>query len=469
MIHKTTVEELNEFTRNEIIKEVGITLLQSADDYALNSPLEMRLMNSSTNAIANFRTRALKSYDKGEFITDIPCDLQPFIDRESCMYGNERNYHNSRVKYLNQMLDVAAKDPVYLKKCEQTLLNFFMKNMRLAMYSSEKSLSNAWLQTLQMETNLADLYTMLSVKRLGYGNYISGIEDNGRIYSKKIGNLNNSESMLYFDKIHSHAVTFMPLEPAPLQQLIPDNAAWAENRERLEDFTNENNGVMGFHMLETGIENKHFHSSMPHEIRINDKSIKNIVIKDIPPDNIYFRTTYSDDSISIGAMSRPYEGFSLALVSDMFSNLILNNFISTFSAQFLFDLAGCAARDMFICLEKDKYYSTTEVRARSEKMRRQGTLNERVIWLPRFKVNLHGRNMDNDYLTEQVIKLSPSHVSGHPRKCENPNPKQIALAQSVGVVLSTGFTYVREHDRDGSEEFRRVYKSKSAMSLIFGQ
>jgi len=69
---------------------------------------------------------------------------------------------------------------------------------------------------------------------------------------------------------------------------------------------------------------------------------------------------------------------------------------------------------------------------------------------------------------EKVLSLSPCHVSGHPRRVSNPNPEQLELARRLGVVVPEGYTYVREHDRSGSSEFRRLYKSRSAMEVMFG-
>lgn len=461
-------EELNKEIRNKIAEEVALKLLLNAG-LTNRSKLDDILIESSHNIIANFKIKALKSYNKTEFEDKIPKELRSCLDRDFVMIPyNEVAYHEGRVNYLKNLSKVIEKDPAILKGYEQFLLKFFYENIVFS-HGPPNTFSNAWLQTQQLEANIADLYTLLSTKMFGFDRYITGLDYDGKIYSKPTPKLPIYNAAEFYHKFHSHAPVLLSSDPEPFQDLIPNNVFWASNPKRLEDYFSESNGKIGNDMLRIGHENKHFHSSLPHQILIKDKNIKDIIVKDDPPNNIYFSTIFSDGTISVGTMSSPYEnGKVINFVSDLFSNFILENIVNTLSSYFLFDLVGCIARDMFVCIEKDKFYDTQEVRAKSEKIKKKKDIREKVIWLPRFKLNFINRPTDVNYITEQIIKLSPAHVSGHPRKCQNPSQKQLDLAARVGMPIPPGHTYIKEHDRSGSREFTRLYKSRSALNLLYG-
>lgn len=459
-------EELEKGTRDSIAMGIRLNLYSEAGPSA-HVTLDHILAESSTNIITNFKTKAINSYDKAEFIGDIPKELAVFLEKDPAMApGSEVDYHKGRMDYLRSLSRAIEKDPAILKSYEQFLLKFFYDKIVFTT-PSKGNLANAWLQALQLENNVSDIYTLLSAKKFGFDRYITGIGFDGKIYSKPLGKVDIGQ---FYTDFHSHAPVLLSMDPEPFQDLIPNGADWASNPERLKDYSSENNGILGNEMLRVGQQNKHFHSSMPHQVIIKDRNIKNMIVKDDPPKNIYFSTVFSDGTVSVGSMSTPYEnGVFMNFLSDLFSGFVLDNVVDTPSTYFLFDLAGCIARDMFICEEKSKFYSVQEVRAKSGKVKEKKGIQEKVIWLPRFKVNLLGGPKDIGYLTEQLVKLSPSHVSGHARRCENPSQKQVELAEKLGVVLPTGFTYVREHDRSGSHEFTRLYKSRSALSALYGR
>lgn len=461
------MEEVDEDTLAMVSDSVGRSIVSQT--YMDKTPLGRILATSSACILTHFRTRALQSYKKDEFFDQVPEELRALVDRDPAIIpGDEMEYHEARVNYLKRVMEHIEKEPALLRNYEQFMLKFFMGNL---IYNSNNlsrnTHANAALQAEVLESNISNMYTMLSIRKLGLERYITGIEDTGEVYSKKARKLNLEQAINHFSRVASHAPVLLSLDSKLFQDLIPDGAEWAHDYKRLEDFLDENNGKVGFEMLRVGQENKHYHSSLPHQVIIKDKSIKYMTVKDDPPKNIYFMTTFSDDTISVGVMSSKYDdnGACLYFTSDLLSNFFLNSSIDR-SSFFLFDLAGCIARDMFVCVEKDKFYGGSRVISKKKKK----DIRERVIWLPRFKINLINKPDYTD-IGDKIIKLSPYHVDGHPRKLpqgQKPSQKQLDLAKKFGVPIPEGKTYVDQYDVPGKDEFRRLYKSRSALNLLYG-
>ena len=53
------------------------------------------------------------------------------------------------------------------------------------------------------------------------------------------------------------------------------------------------------------------------------------------------------------------------------------------------------------------------------------------------------------------------------RKVENPSPLQIEIARRDRFYVPAGFTYVRGHYRGGGASTEAVYRSRSAMNLLY--
>lgn len=461
-------ESTDKETANRVQNEIRNRFSEHMPQY-LSVMNGLAILNTQS-LLTNFRVRSRKSYNPKEFSGEIPKELSYLLDREPALReGMELEYHNWRIDYLNKLGKHIKKSPEILKSWEGALMRFFMNRV---LYPAEdcldKSKSNAWLQCLQLEANLSDLYMSLCVDKFGCEAYITGIGNNGRLYTKKPKKLSPAETIGFYSKAHTHMPMLFSFNSELFQDMIPDGAEWTSGvAKRLENLADDKAGQLGMRMIRAGVEGKYFHSSLPHEIIINNAGIKKMTIKDVPPETVYFTTTFSDDNICAGALSAPLPDGSILLhLSSMFADLVNEDCISTFSSYPLIDLAGCIARDMFICEERERYYDIAEKKVTSEKARRSGA-RDRVTWLPRFKINIAGRSRDQDYVTEQTIKLSPCHVSGHPRRCANPSLGQLELAANLGIQIPPGFTYVREHDREGSEEFRRLYKSRSAMSMLY--
>jgi len=423
------------------------------------SPIEQILSSSTAHLYADSMTKARNSYNADEF--DVPKALYPFIYRD-IDFRSIDGFHNKRVDYIEAAVNHLDREPFRLVDYERYLFDFYIKHIQSAHDKSNATRSNAWLQFRLLETNIADIYAWFSIKKFGSKRYLSGISK--KLHSKRMPSVDLLE---YYNDLHPHAIVFLSHAPGPFQQLIPDNAVWAKEFDRTKPYSDPSNGLLGHKMLEAGQENRHYLNTMPHEIHLDDGIVKHITIVDRPPKEIYFKVTYDNGSISLGAMSSLYENnIVIASLSDLISDLILNNHIDTYSHHKIYDLAGCMARDMFVCEERERYYTISQVK--KKKNAKKANLHERFIWLPRFKYDITQSHAEDDLMT-RVIQLSPAHVSGHKRKCVNPSEKQIELAEEVGYPLPPGFTFVGEYDRSGSSEFRRKYKSKSAMQLIFGR
>ncbi len=450
-----------------IAKEIGyLSSSLTSGGIAISGP-ELISANTTSDIIQKFRTLALTSYKKEQFYDSIPEFMRPFVDRVYTLTpGTEVQYHYSRMGYINDLANSINKDPLLLRSMERSLLGFFINNIMIAPEEEKtrQRISNAFLQFRVLENNVCNLYTLFCLERYGRPNYVIGIEDDGTVHKRSFRKAGAPEDELFtYDTIHSHGIIFMNLDPKISGKLIPNNTKWASDPNRLEGLSQVNAGIAGFELLRTGQENKHFHSSLPHEIIINNKSVKNMTVIDVPPNEIYFSTRFADDSISIGSMGILEEEVC-AYNSDLISRAIFTNVLEPEKANFLFDLAGGIARDMFVCVERDRYYQniTPSHKKKKKKKRKQN----KVIWLPRFKINLYKDMESAAQLSEKIVTLSPAHVSGHRRKAKNPSQRQINLARSLGINLTPGYTYVKEHERGGSTQ-KRYYKSRSAMSLLF--
>lgn len=447
----------------KVNSEVLTNLLPVISSNSLEDFLNIQM---TSMIISNFRTKALQSYHKEEFHDNMPDVLKPFVDRSYTLQeGTERKYHAERMLYINYLFNIIDKKPTQLKAFESYLSDFFAKHM-IAEKKERRRSSNAVLQFNQLETNACHLYALLSLRRLGENKYILGIGNDGSLNmrgAKKPRTI--EEEGQFYSAIHSHAIVFLNLNPKIVHELVKNEEKWANNPQRFEGIAQENSGEVGFQMLKVGQDNKYFHSSLPHEVLLKDK-IRSMTVIDVPPNHIYFKTKFADASISIGAMGFPEDNSGQIMLSnsDFTSRLIMDNILNPKETAALCDLAGSIARDMFICEKKDKFYERCNGGGKKAQKRRK---DKKVIWLPRFKVNLMGRR-DGGIIREEVIRLSPAHVSGHPRRAENPSKEQLDLAKRLGVVLPPGHTYVKEYDRSGSEEFKRVYKSRSALSLLYG-
>jgi hypothetical protein len=422
-------------------------------------------INTTTDILKNYRALGLSSYRQGSFDQEIPEFMRPFVDRKGHEPGNEVRYHDSRMGYIKELLKEIKKSPRILKGMEEIIYKIFIKKL-FCHNGDDADLTNAALHFRQLENNVCNLYTLFCLQEFGPGVYITGIDSSGGVHTRKYFKERESEEFNVYQKIHSHGVVFMNMNPELTGRLIGDNVRWANDIGRLEKLAHERSGLAGFELLRSGIENKEFHSSKPHEILLDKDNVHSITVVDDPPSSVGFLTRFMDGTSSIGYMSAPEDSEAgiVAYNSDYLSNFLLNNRINNRETNFLFDLAGAIARDMFVCVHRDKYYSRGDLGKKKSRPRRD---QDRVKWLPRFRINLQQDVdiVDGDVL-QRIVTLSPCHVSGHIRRCDNPSQRQIDIARSLGINLPEGYTFVREYERGSAEQLRQ-YKSRSAFSLLF--
>lgn len=463
-VKKVSFEEDGEHAR-EISGKIVNKLM---GDFPVKNLEDYINISTTTEILTNYRTKALNSYGQDEFYDIIGRDLRPFVDRSASFnVGAESQYHLSRMDYINNFYNLLSEKPSALKEFEKVNELLFQKKIAFAGGDVDiASMSNAALQLRQLETNASHLYSLLCLRKYGEGKYIIGIGGDEGLYVRSYKKPKDSLSkMATYDRIHSHAMTFLNFDPSIVSKLVPNDAEWAYNPSRFSGLVDQNSGIIGFQMLRSGQENKRFHSSLPHEIHLNSK-LKRMTVIDSPPNEIYFMPKFNDDTISLSRMGFSGDDSNSIIVhnSDLASRLILDNHMDTKEAIALFDIGGSIARDMFILEKRERFY---EVNGGGKKVRGRKTRDKKVVWLPRFRTNLKKKENASD-IQEEIVRLSPCHVPGHPRKVKNPSQKQIDLAKSLGVILQPGETYVREYDRGASEEFKRVYKSRSAMNLLYG-
>ncbi|MBW2971680.1 hypothetical protein KY359_01465 [Candidatus Woesearchaeota archaeon] len=439
-----------------------------ADAGLPTTPLGMLGLDVTVRAINIFHSYDPNKYDCEEFFDILPKALHPLVKGElATAPGKEVEYHKARSDYIRKLSERIDREPWILRELERNLLTLFMQKM-VQEEESPGIVDNAYYQYYILENNLKELYAMLGHSRFGYSSHVLGIDDDGMVHGHPLKKTKTLDDYVKYQNIlHPHAVLFLHMEPEALRSIIPPDAEWAGDPTRLDDFDDPSNGMLGFDMHRAGREAKHFHSTLPYEVKIGHRSIDRMVVKDMPPDMIYFCTRYADRTISVGVLGVPDEEGRIVHITSEYTSFITQPVMNhIFKSKFLFDLAGCIARDMFVCEHRQQLYSESRVGKR--KKNAKAPSRDRIVWLPRFKIDLVNRNKDVSYITEQVVSLSPSHVSGHPRKCKNPSASQLELAASLGIKLPPGFTYVREHDRSGSGEFRRTYKSRSAMEAMYG-
>lgn len=427
------------------------------------SDLEMFLLNTSIHLLFDFQ-EVVSKFDYNPFKFNIPESLMPFVFpvEPSLMSPEQKaDYHLNRVAYLERIFKGLEEDPREINGYSSFLLNFFFKNQ--FGNKGPKTKQNAYVQFQHLESNVADFYAMFSSRRFGRDRYLTGVDSQGNLYTKKRQRLGDFSDD--FIRLHPHILFSLAFPPEVFNDLIPDYARWANDKNRLKDYGTDS--IVGGDLLRAGQEGKVFHSSLPHEILIGDGTLESMTVKDNPPNAVSFLNKFSDETVSLGYLSNLSNGQVNFLLSDFLADIVCNDFFDTRRTYPLLNIAGAIARDMFVCEEKDRHYDVSTERQYERRGKKKKKIGEKVVWLPRFRFSLDKEHSGRT-LSDKLISLSPCHVSGHMRKCENPSQDQVELAESVGISLPPGFTYVREHDRGRSREFSRYYKSRSAMQVLYG-
>lgn len=144
--------------------------------------------------------------------------------------------------------------------------------------------------------------------------------------------------------------------------------------------------------------------------------------------------------------------------------------------SFFFLLCATIVRDFWVLEERSRH---RVYQKRTEKVReRVGTGKDRHLqitkthlYLPRVKYDLSAYEGTDRKVSEQVREtLSPHFVSGHLRLLpagHRASAEAKQQAAEFGITLAPGYTFVRPH-RKGEVERMRMYRSRSALELIFG-
>lgn len=89
----------------------------------------------------------------------------------------------------------------------------------------------------------------------------------------------------------------------------------------------------------------------------------------------------------------------------------------------------------------------------------------RIIYLPRIIYN-RVPNIKDCVQELELNERSKHSVRAHLRKTEKASDAQIQLAKLYGLKVSSGYTFVRPHER-GNVESEVIYRSKSALQLLY--
>lgn len=126
-------------------------------------------------------------------------------------------------------------------------------------------------------------------------------------------------------------------------------------------------------------------------------------------------------------------------------------------------LAAAVIRDFLVVEERERVFG-----ARALSGQRRARTGTSVIYLPRVRYTTpsHDRLMA---LPGEATARIRHQVTHHLRRVREASAAQRFLAQSYGIPLPEGFTFVRAHER-GTHEFEeqiRIYRSRSASRMLF--
>lgn len=455
-------------TQEEDKSETGRIVDIISREIPIRNIEDLFLTVGSADLINSFRVLNSKGIDLSKKIEDVPEDYIPFLDGSLALrYGAEVEYHRKRVGIIETAASAAAKDPKVLKRYFEGIGIGICIIMGDNLSKEDRSLLGD--QSSHIFKNVSNLNFLFTHRKFGLEKYVLGVDKSGTVYTKDALVLTDPREAISQSVITSaHASAFMNLPVEVLAKIVPDRKLWAfDYSENCKIAPDKRRVHIGMDMTKIGLENKRFYSPLPHEVLVGGDQIERITVIDNPPNSVLFCTHYDNDTISVGTITR--EGGTYGYIStDMFA-AFTENYKGLYSCLTQpICLAGCIARDMFVCEEKDVYYKQAREEGRNRKGKRRAD-KDKIIWLPRFKTNYLNLPEREEQLVDIVTSLSPADVTGHIRRAENPDPAQLELARNAGVIIPSGYTYVRPHKRSGSGPFTRVYKSRSAMQMLYGR
>jgi hypothetical protein len=128
-------------------------------------------------------------------------------------------------------------------------------------------------------------------------------------------------------------------------------------------------------------------------------------------------------------------------------------------------LMAALIRDFWVVEERRAIFDIQHRRAPREGTQRRS--RPQITYLPRVQYITGGLRLGQLSDGLQHSARARHYVRPFFRKAETPSALQIEIAKRHRISLPPGHTYVRGHYRGGGED-QRVYRSRSALSLLYG-
>jgi len=329
---------------------------------------------------------------------------------------------------------------------------------------------------------LAQVLFEVSRRLFGPSCYILGVNDNGRIYKKALPGIDFKTPdtlQQWFDnwrEMTANAFYFWTLPPEYLNAIVGDGEKWTHLSLPATNYPTINEGFeVGDQLIRFGSEHKRYFSSQPHEVIIRSGDIDTITVMDLSPirEGVIYKAKHQNGAITVGEYCRsPESNAYLFYPSDYFASFMMGELrVLETDWQGFAALVGAIARDMFVCEELHKFYKMKEGK---ERQRKEEARKQTIRWIPRFRVlydlSLRIETQPGE-LEEKIISVAPHYVSGHTRHLsgnKQANPEQLELARHFGIIVPTGYTFVRPYEKGKYEVHNTLYKSRSALQTLFG-
>ena len=129
-------------------------------------------------------------------------------------------------------------------------------------------------------------------------------------------------------------------------------------------------------------------------------------------------------------------------------------------------LMAAIIRDFWVSEERRRIFDVSFSRGSAAKHAPAGT---RIVYLPRIRY-VAGEGIRFDELRNELRLSTRSEHLVRPfiRKTGNPSALQLELARRERFAVPTGHTFVRGHYRGGGGAADTIYRSRSALGLLFG-
>jgi len=125
---------------------------------------------------------------------------------------------------------------------------------------------------------------------------------------------------------------------------------------------------------------------------------------------------------------------------------------------------GAMIRDFWVVEERNRVFGKS-VSVRSVSQMSGDRRKKVVVYLPRVKYLLDGKNIISAEAELDLVKRTEHFVVGHLRKAIRASDQQLLMARDHGICVPEGFTFVKPHKR-GHIQAEKLYRSRSAMQCL---